>query len=286
MKNTEQQTSRKRKRTTLYEKHIPCAVGFYIVPSAEDFFKCRYETYTGEDVVKWFLTRILQIKEELFAILHDEKRLKMTPDDWRIFNASRTCSICQKPFDTRFILDKVRDHDHLTGKFRGAAHAQCNLQLQQAYRISIFIHNFRGYDGHLIAFATQYFPNIKINVLGQGFEKYLTLGFSRGITFKDSYQFLSYSLDQLGRDLLKSGQDKFAHLLKQHPNISNECFSLLLRKGVFPYEFLDARPKAWFSRWMYKVQGQSPKSKILFFDHVMEFVLTFCGTRDLNSLWW
>jgi len=44
---------------------------------------------------------------------------------------------------------KVRDHDHLTGEFRGAAHSNCNLNYKIPRFIPIYFHNFSEYDAHL-----------------------------------------------------------------------------------------------------------------------------------------
>ena len=49
--------------------------------------------------------------------------------------------------------NKVWDHCHITGKFRGSAHRDCNLKLQiQAWKtpIPIIFHNFQGYDSYLV----------------------------------------------------------------------------------------------------------------------------------------
>ena len=44
----------------------------------------------------------------------------------------------RKSFDPNLSQEKVRDHDHLSGKFRGAAHSLCNLQFQQSQKIRVF----------------------------------------------------------------------------------------------------------------------------------------------------
>ena len=44
---------------------------------------------------------------------------------------------------------KAKDHCHYTGKFRGAAHSECNLKCQVPKNIQIVIHN-TGYDTHFI----------------------------------------------------------------------------------------------------------------------------------------
>ena len=45
---------------------------------------------------------------------------------------------------------KVRDHCHVTGKFRGAAHNKCNSKLRIPKKLPIIFHNLQGYDGHII----------------------------------------------------------------------------------------------------------------------------------------
>ena len=138
-KGTGDQQNAKRKRTTLYQKHIPCSVGVFITCAQEEVFKPRYETYTGKNVCKWLLDRLFKLAEELMIILEDGKRIQMTEEDQITFNQTSVCWICFRPFDQADnLLEKVRDHDHLTGKFRGAAHSKCNLQLQQNKKIPVF----------------------------------------------------------------------------------------------------------------------------------------------------
>ena len=54
--------------------------------------------------------------------------------EWYICEESNNCWICGKPFSfekgTPWKEWKVRDHDHFTGEFRGAAHSICNLRIQ------------------------------------------------------------------------------------------------------------------------------------------------------------
>ena len=134
-------------RSQDYSSHTPCSVGFYILSSSEANYQSKYFSHTGPDVVKWFLENIAQRASEFVTGLKNLKPLCMTQDDWARFNQATQCWICQQPFDQRFPELKVRDHDHLSGEYRGAAHSICNLQLQQRIKIPVFFHNLRGYDG-------------------------------------------------------------------------------------------------------------------------------------------
>ena len=51
--------------------------------------------------------------------------LEMTIEEEESFQQSNVCWLCEQPF-TEY-EQPVRDHEHLTGKYRGAAHNKCNL---------------------------------------------------------------------------------------------------------------------------------------------------------------
>ena len=64
------------------------------------------------------------------------------------FQSSNICWICEKLIED----EKVRDHCHITGKFRGAAHWNCNVNLQLTKKVPLIFHNLRSYDSHSIYF--------------------------------------------------------------------------------------------------------------------------------------
>ena len=47
-------------------------------------------------------------------------------------------------------VDKVRDHYHSTGKFRGSGHRNLNINLKLSHKISVVFHNPNNYDCCLI----------------------------------------------------------------------------------------------------------------------------------------
>ena len=80
------------------------------------------------------------------------KPLKMTKEDKEAFREATHCHICEKKYNSKDD-EPVRDHCHVTGKYRGSAHQTCNLKLQisaEKIKIPVIFHNLKGYDSHFI----------------------------------------------------------------------------------------------------------------------------------------
>ena len=75
----------------------------------------------------------------------------MTDDDEQHFRTMNECHICgEKDTDQDM---RLGDHCHITGKFRGSAHQECNLKLRiklDDIKIPVIFHNLRGYDSDFI----------------------------------------------------------------------------------------------------------------------------------------
>ena len=125
-------------------KKIPIAVGYYQISP----FGNNYSSYFGTDCTKWFVKEMLKLEQEANKDFKTNLELQITPEEEESFKLAEECWLCEEPFTE----DKVRDHDHLTGKYRGAAHNICNIQSQQRSSsfVPIFFHNFSGYDCHPI----------------------------------------------------------------------------------------------------------------------------------------
>ena len=112
------------------------------------------------------------------------------------------CHICEKPIAADQI--KCRDHDHLSGLFRGLTHQSCNLNFQinpEKIQIPCFFHNLKNYDSHLIISAAKR-SHGEIKVIPTTTEKYIS--FSIGdIIFKNSSAFTQSSLESLAGNLKK-----------------------------------------------------------------------------------
>ena len=131
----------------------------------------------------------------------------MTSEDEEIYNNSHICWICKQELN----MDKVRDHCHVTGKFRGAAHNKCNINLRLPRKLPIIFHNLQGYDGHLIFKGLNNF-DVDIDVTPKGIDNYMSIIVNRHITFIDSLQFYKVSLDTLTSNL---NNEDFKHLISK-----------------------------------------------------------------------
>ena len=72
----------------------------------------------------------------------------MTPDDENDFQTATSCHICGNKYIESDV--RVRDHCHVTGKYRGSAHESCNLNFKLTDKIPVIFHNLKGYDSHFI----------------------------------------------------------------------------------------------------------------------------------------
>ena len=82
----------------------------------------------------------------------DRRKPKDEIDRWNP-NNQETCLFSADPLLVPNFKDSVRDHDHMTGRYRGAAHNECNFKLKLSPKtapIQVLFHNLKGYDGHLL----------------------------------------------------------------------------------------------------------------------------------------
>ena len=154
-------------------------------------------------------------------------------DQW-ISNNQETCLFCADPLLVPNFKDSVRDHDHMTGKYRGAAYNKCNFKLKlnlKTMPIPVIFHNLKGYNGHLLMQAMARVRS-EIKCIPTNTEKYIS--FSLGnLRFVNSISFLLSSLDKLVK-----GIDEFPIMNELMPEENK--WQLLLKKSIYPYEYMDS----------------------------------------------
>ena len=146
--------------------------------------------------------------------------------------------------------DRVRDHCHVSGKFRGAARSQSNLQARNNYESPIFVHNLKGYDAHLLFEELGSSTDGNLSVIVTNNEKYVSFAVTQKftpeeiammkddtmarktkpwkLTFKDSCQFLLASLDKLVKTLRAM---KISNTRASSPTSMVFLFTCFAKKG-------------------------------------------------------
>ena len=72
----------------------------------------------------------------------------ITKDNEQNLKNADKCYICNKKCSEKDV--RVRDHCHVTGKYRGSAHQDCNINCRLADKITVIFHNLKGCDSHSI----------------------------------------------------------------------------------------------------------------------------------------
>lgn len=234
----------KTENTRTYKVHEPSCFGYYICCSHNSELN-KYVTYRGPDCVKVFIKYLLNDVDNINSILSSKMPVApLTTDQKNDYKNATKCHICN---DLLFD-DKVMDHDHITSQYRGAAHSHCNLMFRVCPFVPVIFHNLAGYDSHLfITELAKYEGAFKI--IPKTKEKYMSItklfhrkNSSRPIQVKfiDSFQFLNSSLNILVKNLSESD---FVNLSKEFSDVNCNKLKLLRRKGIYPYDYIDAISK-------------------------------------------
>ena len=141
--------------TTTYQKHEPS--GFCLYLKTLDGMNITFKpiVYTkkkpDEDISKKFIKYVVKLTHKIYKDYYQKpKPYNLTKEEEKEFQLATTCYICEEEFSRdKKINRKVRDHCHFTGKYRGAAHNQCNLLCRKPLILPMIFHNLQGYDAHL-----------------------------------------------------------------------------------------------------------------------------------------
>ena len=132
-----------------YQKHIPGSHGYKLV-CADDKISKPFKKYLGEDAVYNFINSMIKESKYCGEVTkkHFNKELVTTKKDNDDFENSTKCWIYDNDYiDGAF---KIRDHCHITGKYRSSPHRGCNINLKLNNKISVVFHNLKNYDFHLL----------------------------------------------------------------------------------------------------------------------------------------
>ena len=237
--------------TTKLAEHKVISFCFKMVCSIEGF-DFKPVIYRGEDAIAMLYRKLKKTKKIIDRLIRMNVPICMQPEDWKDFRSAEKCIFCNQ-YENRHGEElkgkcKVRDHCHLTGKYRGAAHKFCNIHYHFInMKIPIFCHNMKGYDSHFIIKQAQEFEAKRMKVIANNSEKFLMFSFDNFV-LKDSMSFMNSNLDTLiklkrydGKQRVQDWKGKFPYRSKHlsHYIKSDEDLDKLTEKCVHPYSFLN-----------------------------------------------
>ena len=156
-----------------YQKHEPSGFCLYIkgIDPNITFKPILYtKTKSTDDISAIFVSKLAKVTNKIYNDFYRRPiPLKLTKQEQISFDKAKTCHICNK----QLINDKVRDHCHFTGQYRGAAHNSCNLQCRKPMIIPVIFHNLQGSDAHLFVKQLACLPG-DLNCIPSTEEKYIS----------------------------------------------------------------------------------------------------------------
>ena len=236
--------------TNKYQKHVPSSFCYYLKCFDDSLYSQDPVSYTAEseddDIAQIFVDTLVENVKQIYNRFKFPMKMIFGKTEKKCFDEATSCHICGGELGD----DRVRDHCHLSGKFRGAAHNQCNLEYRVPKFFPVVLHNLSGYDAHLFVKKLRGENGEKIKCIPCNEEKYISFSrevavgkfvnkegtevtVKRELRFIDSFRFMPSSLDALSKNLSK---EQCKNLGKQ---FSGKRLDLLLRKGVYPYDYVD-----------------------------------------------
>ena len=262
--------------TTILDRHRPYLASYYLaftpcfiekLEAIADLKKLLpeypnnlYKEFVGDGCIESFVKDLLDLSFRLHRLFKFHNRFDYDPVI-ADFLDNDECNICTFGYDkhaTEPGLVAVRDHDHWRGNMRGWAHSGCNLEVRQLRRFTpIIMHNFKGYDGHMICKYLKFNKehDVELSPIATTAEKYLSLSLripgdtftskeGKEITLKcelrflDSLQFLSCSLATLIDQLKASNNAALFHHTNKVLRGNQALLEISQQKGVYPHDYI------------------------------------------------
>lgn len=195
--------------------------------------------YVGSDAAQQLALKLVELERALTMEIRDAKdrheEPELTATQEIEFERAGTCCYCAGELGD----DRVRDHSHYTGEYRGAAHSDCNRRVRCSSKtpIPMLAHNSSGYDLHClinelesVAAAGQK----KIDCIATNTEQLKTLSIGN-IKLIDSMAFVGGSLAKL-IDALPQSERVLLH--KAGAGLDTTLADKLASKLILPYSYI------------------------------------------------
>ena len=160
--------------TKKLDKHVPCGYSINVVSNHSK--ETKQTVYRGDGAISTFCKELRNIAQVILNT--DTKSMQpLSKKEQKAYDNAKYCHICKKVWGKHKNHKKVRDHDHYTGKIRGAAHSilrYSNLRYSTQIDVPVIFHNRSNYDFNLLIeeFAKEYESDI--NCIPLNTNKYMS----------------------------------------------------------------------------------------------------------------
>ena len=218
-------------KTTNIYKQNPVLNGYHIVSELEGVLQSGYhKSPLGYNNVDWFVDEVIRLENKMaFYFKNTKKDIVMTEEDEEDYRNDNICRFCEK----EIIDNKVRDHCHSTGSYRGPSHNTCNINVtqKQSNFIPFIFHNLSNYDCHMFfkKLVDKKKDQVDFEIIHKTNEEYISVTYGC-IRFIDSYRFLSSGLDSLVKTIVDNSNKKLKDL-KQEIFDNDEILNVVNKIG-------------------------------------------------------
>ena len=192
--DNQKDNSNKGNKTTNIDKQNPVLNGYHIISELEDILKSGYHKSPFRyNNVDWFVDEVIKLENKmLFYFKNTNEAIIMTEKYEEDYRNNNICQFREKIIES----DRVRDHCHLTGKYRGPAHSICDINVtqKQSNFLPFIFHIFRKNDCHMFfkKLVDLKIAKVKFDIIPITNEEYISRTYGC-IRFIGSYRFLSNS---------------------------------------------------------------------------------------------
>ena len=160
-----------------------------------DKFGCTFKEWEGSACIPDFLEWLAKRESFALSLLKHDVGMKLTPKEEASFQAATVCYICDNALSPP--PNRHRDHNHITGIFRGAACPGCNINLHhKRFMLTVFCHGLKELEAHLLIKHMDKDDKRELRCLPQSVEKILSFTWGR-CKFVDTRAFLDAPLPEL-----------------------------------------------------------------------------------------
>ena len=173
--------------TKQFQKHKPSGYCYLIKCFDNNLYKPKLvrctKKFKDEDISIKFVKSLENNDKKIHEQFKFPKRMIFREKDKEDFEKADKCYACAKVFQNGLQSDeknnqgtksnKVRDHCHYSGKYRGAVCKSCNSKMKKPKFIPVIFHNLQNYDSHLFI-KNLGITEVEINSIPKTEEKYIS----------------------------------------------------------------------------------------------------------------